>query len=107
MITKKDYCMWLVKSHLKELGNESIEMDKDIPNETLVELKSQIYSSSKLAVGLEYLLDLKNTDPSAYEYTNSRGGICVTCVNRDNKENPVSILSCREILDMLPESLST
>lgn len=92
MITKKKYA---------ENYALRYSVDHNVP---FKELHSHIYKSSCLAVALEYLGML--TDDDEKEYAASRGGtLIVSSPEIINGEPGCYILTMREMLDMLPETL--
>ena len=90
MITKKHFCEIKIREYCE---------DNDI---SIDDLKEDIcFSSSTVAICMEYLGLLK--DNSIKEYVSSRGGTMYVYGNRETGE--VAILSTREFLDLLLESL--
>lgn len=94
MITKKEYAKYLIAQ---------FRNDNKIPNEILdEELGSKIFSSSSLAVALQYLGYLDN-NKELYDYASQRGGIvCTQAYRNEHGETIVQTLSVREMLDLLP-----
>ncbi len=90
MITKEMYCKQIL---------QDFAYDERIPIDQIDD--NYIYSSSTLAVAMEFLNLLKSKQ--AKEYTATRGGIFFTCVDENKKE--VNILSTREFINLLPDKI--
>lgn len=97
MLTKREYCESLVCEELLQL-----EPDKIIPRE---EAHNYICQSSTLAVALEYLGELS---PREKEYSSTRGGTVARYIEftEDGKFKNLHILSIRELIDLLPETVN-
>lgn len=93
MMTKTQYAKVLIREFCNEVG-----LPEDTDPAALV---GRIYSSSTLAVALETLGVLKTNDDKMYAA--SRGSTFATYVDYEAKE--VAILSNREIIDMLPDTI--
>lgn len=90
MITKKQFCEIKIKEYCKDNNISIDELEEGM-----------CFTSSTLAVCMEYLGLLK--DNSIKEYVASRGGTMYVYGNRETGE--VAILSIREFINLLPESL--
>ena len=88
MITKDQFANYIIDNFCEE---------EKIKREDLNE--SHIYKSSSLAVAIEHLCLLK--DKRSKDYASYRGGSFVNIFN----DKEVSILSTREMLFLLPETL--
>lgn len=95
MMTKEQFCKMMAYKHTNT--DNVKELEKMISDNSSI-----IYTSSCLAVALEYLLNFANTHPELYKYTRTRGGVLHTYVDEESKT--ASILSMRELLDMLPDT---
>jgi hypothetical protein len=84
MITKKQFCKKVISDFEEENGR--------LPN------SGDIFSSSTLAVAMEYLGLL--TDNRDLNYAAERGGHFLSFYDKETGE--YSILSTRELLDLLP-----
>ena len=84
MITKKQLCKKIISEFEEENGR--------IPN------SGDIFSSSSLAVAMEYLGLL--ADKRDLDYASERGGHLLSFYDKETGE--YSILSTRELLDLLP-----
>ena len=95
MITRKNYC----KSQLQKYLNEyNLEDPKD--------LVPHIFESSTLGIILQELGIINSKDyPMEDEYISSRGGIMATYAEKNDTEVLIEILTLREFLDLLPETL--
>ena len=95
MITRKNYC----KSQLQKYLNEyNLEDPKD--------LVPHIFESSTMGIILQELGIINPKDyPVEDEYINSRGGIMATYAEKNDIGVLIEILTLREFLDLLPESL--
>lgn len=96
MMTKKQYCMAILKPFLKEYNTK--DPKKLIP---------YVYSSTKMGVALQELGYLNKIEyPAEYEYISSRAGIAEMTVDDPYvNENSVHILTIRDIINLLPDKL--
>lgn len=90
MITKTQFCNYLVEQYRKDNSIHDVEHIHEM----------MCYSSSCLAVALEYLKKIES--PEIKAYAASRDGLYITTPN-DN--NGIDILTVREVLNMLPETI--
>lgn len=95
MITRKNYCKSCLQSYLSEYN---LEDPKD--------LIPHIFESSTLGIILQELGIINPKDyPMEDEYINSRGGIMATYAEKNDTGVLIEILTLREFLDLLPETL--
>lgn len=90
MLTKREACLAVIGEYCTKAG---------IGPEDLVD--GHVYTSSKLAVAMEYLSLIKRK--KAKEYAASRGGTLEKAVLYYFSDSGVRTLSFREILSLLPE----
>ena len=92
MMTKKEFAEEIVSRYCKE---------NNIKRE---DAHSHIFSSSQLAVALEFLGELKGIEK---RYASERGGTEYSHIvlNKEGKFEDLHIISTREMLKMLPDTL--
>lgn len=95
MITKDQFANYIIDNFCEE---------EKIKREDLNE--SHIYKSSSLAVAMEHLCLLK--DKRSKDYASYRGGSFIELIENSGSEgcfSGIAILSTREMLSLLPETL--
>lgn len=97
MITRKI----MAEIEVTNFKRNRTDLIQDMPNENLVHYVGQ---STNLGIALEELgVITKDSYPEEYEYLSSREGYAY--VYYDKKNNKMHILSFRELLNLLPETL--
>lgn len=95
MITRKNYCKSQLHMYLSEYN---LEDPKD--------LVPHIFESSTMGIILQELGIINPKDyPMEDEYINSRGGIMATYAEKTANGVVIQILTVREFLDLLPETI--
>lgn len=90
MITKKMYAHSILEKHAE---SENIKVSDITEND--------IYKSSSVAVAMEFLGMLESQE--AKDYAEERGGTQILYIDRE--EMSTHILSAREILGLLPDTI--
>lgn len=104
MITKKEYCRYII---------HSFKYDNKIPSTTPdEELVSRIYQSTSLGIALEELgIITKEKYPEEFMYLSNRGGYILSYFNSmepgfdEKDEFKTHILTTRDLLSILPDKL--
>ena len=95
MITRENYCKSQIRVYLNEYN---LEDPKD--------LVPHVFESSTMGVILQELGIINSKDyPMENDYINSRGGIMATYAEKTANGVVIQILTVREFLDLLPETI--
>ena len=95
MITRKNYCKSKLQNYLDQYN---LKDPKD--------LIPHVFESSTMGIILQDLGIINSKDyPMEDDYINSRGGIMATYAEKTANGVVIQILTVREFLDLLPETI--
>ena len=97
MITRKNYCKSKLQNYLDQYN---LKDPKD--------LIPHVFESSTMGIILQELGIINSKDyPMENDYINSRGGIMATYAEKTANGVVIQILTVREFLDLLPETIES
>ena len=97
MITRKNYCKSKLQNYLDQYN---LKDPKD--------LIPHVFESSTMGIILQDLGIINSKDyPMEDDYINSRGGIMATYAEKTANGVVIQILTVREFLDLLPETIES
>ncbi len=97
MITRKNYCKSKLQNYLDQYN---LKDPKD--------LIPHVFESSTMGIILQDLGIINSKDyPMENDYINSRGGIMATYAEKTANGVVIQILTVREFLDLLPETIES